>query len=152
MSLERVILGEFKGDDPLLPWSLANHERFQSKLEEDGNLSKAQMRHEAISGVQETLDVPGVVGMKADFSGGILDLCEGRAAGVWWIFNTTKAKENLHPSGENAAPQGTRGPHKQAVEAGSSFSPPFSQTISLGFLCYVYIYVYMTSTEAISRK
>lgn len=40
MSLEKVILGEFKGDDPLFLWSLSNHERFQSKLEEDGNLSK----------------------------------------------------------------------------------------------------------------
>lgn len=67
------------------------------------------MRHEAISGIQETLDLPGVVAMKADFSGGILDRCEGRAASIWWIFNVTKAGEILDPSGENTVPQGTGG-------------------------------------------
>lgn len=97
MSLEKVILGEFKGDGPLFMWSHSNHERFQSKLEEDGNLPKAQMRQEAVSGIQEMLDIPGVVGMKADFSGGILDLCERRAAGIWWIFNVTKARETFTP-------------------------------------------------------
>lgn len=55
------------------------------------------------------LDLPGMVGMKADFSGGILDRCEGSAASIWWIFNVTKAREILHPSGENSVPWGTRG-------------------------------------------
>lgn len=55
------------------------------------------MRHEAVSGIQETLDLPGEVGMKADFSGGILDRWEGRAASIWWIFNVTKAREIFTP-------------------------------------------------------
>jgi len=59
--------------------SLSNHERFQSKLE-DGNFSRAEMRHEAVPGIQETLDLPEMMGMKADCSGGILDRCEGRTA------------------------------------------------------------------------
>ena len=38
------------------------------------------MRHEAVPGIQETLDLPEMMGMKADCSGGILDRCEGRTA------------------------------------------------------------------------
>lgn len=66
-------------------------------------------RYKAISGVQEMLNLPGIVAMKADFSGGILDRCECRADSMWWILNVTKASEILHPSGENTVPQDTGG-------------------------------------------
>lgn len=42
------------------------------------------MRHEAILGVQQALDLPGVVGMKTDLNGGILDAGVRRGGYLMW--------------------------------------------------------------------
>lgn len=61
-----------------------NCERPQSKLDGGRSCSRAEMRHEAILGVQQALDLPGVVGMKTDLNGGILDAGVRRGGYLMW--------------------------------------------------------------------
>lgn len=96
-----------------------------------------------MSGIQETLVIPVVVGMKACLSDGIWDRGEGRAARICWICNGTKARRIYS--------QVERTLHLRVLQdemtKQSRQVAPSLQKIFL-FLNDVY----MVSTEMISRK
>lgn len=60
-----------------------------------------------MSGIQEMLVIPGVVGTKACFHDGFWDRCEGRAARICWMCNVTKARRIY--SQVEITPQGATG-------------------------------------------